>query len=196
MEPTETTFQYHPLAGPRNIRILLLEPARKFDAPIQCSFQELNLAEISANDGQYEALSYQWGAPTGTRPIRCEGATILVTPNCEQALLHLRWKRKVRRLWIDAICINQASVQEKNVQVPMMGDVYSCASQTVMWLGLEQDPRLSLALRRAARYGGAFNSLTNTLKRAKDQVDKARGLITYESTIDGTWNARLLCKHP
>lgn len=38
-------------------------------------------------------------------------------------------------VWIDAICIDEQSVEEKNQQVPLMCDIYSWASATVVWLG-------------------------------------------------------------
>jgi len=95
----------------------------------------------------YEALSYTWGARAGTLPITCfdlssdknggEGrrGVLLVTPNCDAALRHLRLRLRSRVLWIDAICIDQQSVREKNEQVPMMGDIYREAARCVVWLG-------------------------------------------------------------
>lgn len=38
-------------------------------------------------------------------------------------------------LWIDAICINQATTLEKNHQVSMMGMIYSQAECVIVWLG-------------------------------------------------------------
>jgi hypothetical protein len=38
------------------------------------------------------------------------------------------------RLWIDAICINQADLDERKQQVQLMRDVYSGASRVVVWL--------------------------------------------------------------
>ncbi|PVH69009.1 HET-domain-containing protein [Cadophora sp. DSE1049] len=38
-------------------------------------------------------------------------------------------------LWIDAVCIDQCNIFEKSAQVAMMGDIYSSASQVVVWLG-------------------------------------------------------------
>jgi hypothetical protein len=47
----------------------------------------------------------------------------------------LRRTFRARRLWIDAICIDQASPDEKNVQVAMMADIYGNAKKVVVWLG-------------------------------------------------------------
>jgi hypothetical protein len=38
-------------------------------------------------------------------------------------------------IWIDAICINQNDVQERNEQVGMMGDIYRKCTDVVAWLG-------------------------------------------------------------
>jgi hypothetical protein len=37
--------------------------------------------------------------------------------------------------WIDAICINQASLPERSSQVAMMRSIYSTAFQTLIYLG-------------------------------------------------------------
>ncbi|KAI1451255.1 heterokaryon incompatibility protein-domain-containing protein [Annulohypoxylon moriforme] len=38
-------------------------------------------------------------------------------------------------LWVDAICINQQDVDERNREIPRMRDIFSLASSTVAWLG-------------------------------------------------------------
>ncbi|KAH8634294.1 hypothetical protein IG631_09694 [Alternaria alternata] len=38
-------------------------------------------------------------------------------------------------LWIDAICIDQSRVEERNHQVAMMGKIYSLARKVLVWLG-------------------------------------------------------------
>ncbi|KAH7399318.1 heterokaryon incompatibility protein-domain-containing protein [Pyrenochaeta sp. MPI-SDFR-AT-0127] len=177
-------YQYTPLSGSRCIRILILNSARKLDNPIQCSFQETTLG--NDDDPQdYIAVSYTWGASQGSRPILCEDRTILVTPNCEQALLHLRHKSKPQRLWIDAICIAQDSVQEKNKQVAIMGDIYHHASHTILWLG-NGNPELSKTLRRAARYGSLYNRGYDTAKKIY------RGVREDEPHYESYWQAPIL----
>jgi hypothetical protein len=104
---------------------------------------EVGLDEYSGNVhssvAQYEALSYVWGARVGTEAVTCEGKTLLITPNCQYALRHLRLAEKDRILWIDAICIDQdeaeESVKERNLQVTLMGEIYAKAKRTICWLG-------------------------------------------------------------
>jgi hypothetical protein len=72
----------------------------------------------------YEALSYVWGSKTGDRLLYYEGKVVLTTQNCEEALRSLRRSSTARALWIDAICIDQTNLLERNAQVDLMGDVY------------------------------------------------------------------------
>ncbi|KAF5577127.1 heterokaryon incompatibility 6 OR allele [Fusarium pseudocircinatum] len=41
--------------------------------------------------------------------------------------------------WIDAICINQDDIQERNSQVAMMSQIYGSAHSVLAWLGEEDD---------------------------------------------------------
>ena len=43
-----------------------------------------------------------------------------ITPNCESALRRLRLDADVRRLWVDSICIDQNSLDERSQQVALM----------------------------------------------------------------------------
>lgn len=43
-----------------------------------------------------------------------------------------------RRIWIDALCINQRDLVERSNQVSFMGDIYSAAQNVIVWLG--EDP--------------------------------------------------------
>ncbi|KPM46322.1 hypothetical protein AK830_g23 [Neonectria ditissima] len=186
MEQQAVLFQYIPLSGPRMIRVLVLEPAWKRSDPIRCSFEEISLDHDKKDLAfDFEALSYTWGVPRGTQPIFCQGRTVLVTPNCEQAILHIRRRSKARRIWIDAICINQQSIEEKNQQVPLMGEIYHGATRTIIWLGPNSDPELFKVLRHAARYGHAINEM----KRAYRKVWKSQDSdFVYESS----WQAPIL----
>ncbi|KAK5661144.1 hypothetical protein OQA88_11035 [Cercophora sp. LCS_1] len=190
-------FQYTPLLGPRNIRVLVLQPALRASDPICCSFQQTSLDEDATSRSPYEAVSYVWGAPSGTKRVLVDGQTAFVTPNCEEALLQLRRMFKPRNLWVDALCIDQSSVAEKNQQVPMMADIYRCAVGTILWLGPDSDPELSGVLGRAARYGGAVQQLRRTFRSIRP--DTSYWSSQRHSTIyilNDTENARIhrLCQ--
>lgn len=122
-----------PLPSEDSIRVLDLLPSREAGAPIRCTLRD---ASLSGPPTKYEALSYVWGSPEGTLPISCDGMKLLVTPNCLDALVHLRLRSRKRTLWIDAICIDQRQEKECNHQVGRMGEVYSRASRVIIWLGV------------------------------------------------------------
>ncbi|KAH6977365.1 heterokaryon incompatibility protein-domain-containing protein [Ilyonectria sp. MPI-CAGE-AT-0026] len=153
MAPTEK-FDYRPFAKPRFIRLLTLYPSTSDTKPLKGRLHQVSLDELKdpkANHS-YEALSYVWGAKHGTIPITCDSQTLLITPNCESALRHLRHRFTRRVLWIDAICIDQQSVEEKNGQVPLMGEIYTTAKSVIIWLGSGQPKDEDLL--RHARIGG------------------------------------------
>jgi hypothetical protein len=58
-----------------------------------------------------------------------------VTANLEAALRYLRHELTVCILWIDAICIDQSNIEERNHQVPLMKTIYSNATAVRVWLG-------------------------------------------------------------
>ncbi|KAH9204942.1 heterokaryon incompatibility protein-domain-containing protein, partial [Leptodontidium sp. 2 PMI_412] len=83
----------------------------------------------------FNALSYCWGDSKVTSPIMVDYHVMSVTVNLEKALRHLRCSVQPEEIWIDAICINQANISEKNHQVPLMRDIYSASSKVFIWLG-------------------------------------------------------------
>lgn len=66
-------------------------------------------------------------------------------------------------LWIDAVCINQADLDERNSQVRIMPEIYSKASCVLVWLGHDKDPESQIML----RYGTVKEIIRRVNKRAK-----------------------------
>lgn len=89
----------------------------------------------------YEALSYVWGESSGNCTITLDGKKgVPVTDNLYAALRRLRRPDRRRVLWVDAVCIDQKNVEERNWQVQMMGRIYSNAARVVVWLGDAEGP--------------------------------------------------------
>jgi len=86
---------------------------------------------------KYGALSYVWGedSDSPSRHIFCSGVKIPITRNCYDALRTLHRHFGVCRIWVDAICINQGNVEEKEHQIPLMKEIYGSASRVFIWLG-------------------------------------------------------------
>ena len=87
------------------------------------------------NGMPYEALSYTWGINKTTKQIILNGKRFMVTENLYSALQYLRFKNEDRILWIDAICIDQTQIAERNHQVRHMASIYRDADRVLFWLG-------------------------------------------------------------
>ncbi|KAH8729079.1 heterokaryon incompatibility protein-domain-containing protein [Phaeosphaeriaceae sp. PMI808] len=89
------------------------------------------------NCPSYRALSYAWGNASDTLPLRINGIDLSVTRNLGSALTYLSAEYVGQWLWIDAICINQSkfALKEREYQANIMRDIYSEASEVLVWLG-------------------------------------------------------------
>lgn len=99
-------------------------------ADIQCRIRVVNLT----SEPVYETLSYRWGSSGGQRSIQVDDTCIVVTDNLYAAILRLRRKDSVRTIWIDQLCIDQQSMEEKTAQVRLMKQIYFNCTQTVIWM--------------------------------------------------------------
>lgn len=130
-------FPYRPLdASELEIRVVTLKPG-SLSMPIECDLEHISTKQGSCPS--YKALSYTWGAPEHSKTISLQGTTVSVRENLWQALRHLRSSEKELRLWIDAICINQTNIPERNQQVSRMGTLYGLTEEVIVWLGPESD---------------------------------------------------------
>ncbi|KAM0132466.1 hypothetical protein ACHAO1_006740 [Botrytis cinerea] len=142
------------------IRLLSLDSGS--DEPIRVTLHEVNLQNAPA----YDCLSYTWSDPLyhalspeeeihlsndkREHPILCNGQNLLITESLLLALKEFsknngednrkNWKdgyfKRAKFMWIDGICINQDSIEERNIQVGMMGEIYTKCSQVIIWLGV------------------------------------------------------------
>ncbi|MCJ1368622.1 hypothetical protein MMC16_007766 [Acarospora aff. strigata] len=92
--------------------------------------------------GDFVALSYTWGDRVASRPVIVNGVVVEVTENLEAALRRLSTMSDYvegLKLWVDALCINQNDLAERNLQVTRMRDLYEQAMAVITWLGPEAD---------------------------------------------------------
>lgn len=76
------------------------------------------MGDLNDEDCKYDALSYEWGDSTSTTfSIVVDGVEVSVRENLWWALWYLRQADKVRVMWIDALCIDQNNLKERNHQV-------------------------------------------------------------------------------
>ncbi|KAF2993691.1 hypothetical protein E8E13_001942 [Curvularia kusanoi] len=131
-------YNYEPLAQ-GCIRLIRLLPGNNED-PIQCEISPYTLKPGRVS-GPFDALSYVWGDNQQPGTVHVHNTQqnttrpLLITKNLHAALAQLRDPEISKTLWIDAICINQADLQERASQVRMMAQIYSHAARVVVWLG-------------------------------------------------------------
>ncbi|PVH87693.1 HET-domain-containing protein, partial [Cadophora sp. DSE1049] len=129
-------YQYSALDIKRSeIRLLVLNPGSRSNA-IQCQLRTCSLVDSII---EYEALSYTWGTPCPRHHITIDSYSMSVNPALHIALSHLRYSTEPRILWVDAVCINQEDLKEREEQVTQMRLVYSCARRVLAWLGEEYE---------------------------------------------------------
>lgn len=130
-------YQYRPLVtSSREIRLLV-----NVNQDSESETAKLDLNHVSLDDRpKYCALSYVWGPPEPSTLIRLGGGLIRVRQNLFDFLNILRpYSDQSTPVWIDAICINQEDIGERNSQVQLMGDIFSDAHWVISWLGRESE---------------------------------------------------------
>ena len=130
--PGLASYHYSAIGAPINIRVLDILPG-DINSEIHFRLREkkLGIGDI------YYALSYAWGPPVFTHKIYSAEGFIQVTENLWEALRRYRKPDKIITLWVDAVCINQANIQERSQQILLMRRIYSESKHVLIWLGLE-----------------------------------------------------------
>jgi hypothetical protein len=153
-------YVYRPLDATKNeIRLLMLHSSTKDDEPVKAQLQHFALeddgrpgatARMSSALRMFKALSYTWGDSPKKVNITLDGHQFPVTENLFAALKNVRnaneaaiaataasGKAVASFWWIDAICINQEDVLERNKQVTMITRIYKRSRGVHIWLGGE-----------------------------------------------------------
>ncbi|KAH7377379.1 heterokaryon incompatibility protein-domain-containing protein [Pyrenochaeta sp. MPI-SDFR-AT-0127] len=128
---------------------------------------------MSVYTGNYAALSYVWGKPEYTHKILVGENYLAITPNLHAALLRLRDSTAAKKLWVDAICINQADDEERAAQVEGMAQIYAFADHVLVWLGPQAEDS-DAAFRTIESAAGRAGDL-ETYYSAAVHVDNIKG---------------------
>jgi hypothetical protein len=120
----------------KEIRLFELLPKSNSEE-IQGSFVYADLSNCPA----YTALSYTWGEPKRIRKVKLHGSNaIKVRSNLSNFLCQQAETIDTPKLfWIDAICIDQDNIHERNHQVNLMKEIYANATDMHIWLGNEAE---------------------------------------------------------
>ncbi|KAI0399578.1 hypothetical protein F4802DRAFT_588771 [Xylaria palmicola] len=110
------------------------------------TFISLEIVHFGLNRAPpYAAVSYTWGEGDEMDMLQLNGRDFPVRRNLWSCLNYLGLNARLseaKYLWVDAICINQENILERNAQVRVMDEIYKNACYVSIWLGL--DPRLEV----------------------------------------------------
>jgi hypothetical protein len=157
MDHSSSSYQYSPL-GPNELRLLRIKQSWLSQTPAL----ELIQHNIE-NCPPYIALSYTWGPSPSTRTISLNEQSMQIRENLYSFLEHARCDADapghemlydanlvdmepdsryllpntstLDHFWVDALCIDQSNIPERNAQVSRMKDIYERAHKIVVWLG-------------------------------------------------------------
>lgn len=162
---------------------------------------------------KYDAISYVWGTDKPSYEIIIDGQKAMIRASLYSALLRFRrsperknlfralrrFRRSPerndsqeasdhnlqRRLWADALCINQADIPERNQQVQSMKLVFAQARSVLIWLGesVESD-RLAFDVFKIAQ--GIFGSI---VQFTVGEVKRFGRVISSHRFQRNTWTA-------
>lgn len=129
---TENKFEHTALSSPsREFRVITISPF-KDTGDIRC---KLSTRSLDIDKFTYHALSYLWGAETPSYTIQVDGKGFRVRENLWRFLRRAQRRFHDIPFFIDAICIDQTNLHERNQQVQMMGEIYTHSELTIAWLG-------------------------------------------------------------
>ena len=130
-------YTYETLEGQPEQTVRVLTVSSGNTNLISCS-----LSHVRLNDRpSYKALSYVWGNEDSTKTIVIDGKKFMVRPNLWKFLDRFqRYHGAPACIWIDAICVNQHDVSERNSQVLLMTKIYTQAAVVYSWLELGEEP--------------------------------------------------------
>jgi hypothetical protein len=172
------------------IRLLTVLPSDDFNAPVECELHQFN----NSTAPEYEGLSYAWGDAIDKSAVTCNGISVNVTANLCNALKRFRDPSVSKTIWVDALCLNQADVGEKNIHIPLVGRVYSQATNTVIFLGETSHEEAAAAAHGIMAVSGMLDALRAEAGIARDDfgndvMDILQDKVLAQPRLDVSWNA-------
>ena len=149
---------------------------RQSDVPYAEADSDTKRGWVADDDGTKMVM---WSGTSGEQRARHPNEMPDINPSRS---FWTGWAAPIRRyIWIDAICINQADLEERSQQVKLMGVVYRMAKRVLVWLGHED------ALTKAA-----IESIYLLYKQAWEATD---GLNDLYGMVFGEGNGWTLTQH-
>jgi hypothetical protein len=120
--------------GSENIRLVQLLPDSDLQT-IKCRLQSYGSVFSCP---KYIALSYKWDHVSSKDTIELNGIPFAVGHSLWTFLNRMCLRENFDFFWLDAICIDQSDIQERNHQVQIMHTIYSSSEVVYIWLGESQ----------------------------------------------------------
>lgn len=185
-------FIHSRLENADEIRLLSIAPQVSGTSEVSIAIEHVRLSR----EPLYAAVSWMWGAPDDLVEIQANGRRLMIQRNLRRILQQLQCRTQTRKLWIDAICIDQKHLRERNHQVQLMGEIYSRANYVVACLSqtLSVDRKALRAqaekLRRCLqaspdstveidRYPGIFGNDYFSRRWIIQEISQAQSVIFY-----------------
>ena len=150
----------------------------------------------------FAALSWCWmsGGDQGVTTFTCNGQQFPISKHLYALLDHLtpNGVQSSITIWIDAICINQSHIEEKNFHIPRMHEIYGKAYSVIVWLGESGDGNeLAMNARTVANlsaklvdfpdYNSPEDMTLYNLPVSTDPIWKALGRLCERDWFYRTW---------
>ncbi|KAL4950292.1 heterokaryon incompatibility protein-domain-containing protein [Aspergillus filifer] len=175
--PLETQQSLFPeLPSNDSIRLLRLKPGTD-DEPLRADLEIVNISQIPLP--LYEALSYTSvhdpADPSEPCPVFIGNYWDVahVSANCGKALRRLRRQNADRLLWVDSLCVDQGTPEEKSSQVHILREIYSRAIKVLAYVGDEPSdfrPVLSFLKDITAYQPTSYNKWSLLDRNVKDSL--------------------------
>lgn len=151
--------------------------------------------QLEGSHPPYTALSWAWGDRNASRSKsiriwengpqgKSKAKSIGITKTLDGALRELREPEKDIYLWVDALCIDQESFEEKEAQMKMMDKFYTNAAKTCVWLGPFQDRSGAMPsfIKNILRLEGIDDLVCN--------IDSVQNWVAFSKLIRREWFTR------
>ncbi len=172
--------------GLNEVRILVLFPQDYVEGSddVHCQLVRLDLnatGQHGLTKHPFIALSYVWGNPERQKKIFINGKRKQVTSNLYDALIHIRDLLSPVSLWIDALCINQDGVEERQREIQKMASIYRDATAVLLWLGPAEGDRRDIMGSIKMEFAGAAD-LISRIAMSHSELYKV-----YEEKNQNAW---------
>ena len=150
----------------------------------------------------FAAISWCWTSRSELQPMSftCNDQQFPVSSHLYALLSNINPKGipSSIAIWIDAICINQHHVEEKDVHIPRMSEIYSKAHSVTVWLGesgngsdLIMNPGTVAALNEKLGDFPSYTSSTDVIRfdlpATTDPIWQAIGRLCERDWFYRTW---------